>query len=399
MSQEGHSEGDGINSFDPSQVEVKNGYLYLKAKRSEISKNEIDCKNSYFDQRINAENMTNKCPIISGGVESRKNSLTNTFRGFEQAYGRFEVRAKLSKGAGSWPAIWMLAKYPVDTAIPFSSPGTTSCGWPYNGEIDMVETWSNNSNKVYSGYIHGRCDEKLQINKGFSKVHKDVTESFHLYAVEWTPNYIRFLHDNEIVGTIFNKEELDSDKGKREAWIPSDPFFWILNLTIEKGLGNKKKERVDIDNFREQELVIDYVKNYRQCTQSDPLEKCKKIQVKGDVVEKYNTKLSETATGEINLYPNPIFISQSSRVTLRITLHQHCKNVRIHLSTIDGKPLNDTNKILNQNLNSMNAKLDNYFEITLPIDTPAGTYVANSTFQNCGDNNGSGNLAYKFLIL
>ena len=44
-------------------------------------------------------------------------------------YGRFEARAKLPRGRGTWPAIWML---PVRGTY-------ASGGWPDNGEIDIME--------------------------------------------------------------------------------------------------------------------------------------------------------------------------------------------------------------------------------------------------------------------
>src|SRR5690606_27430864 len=46
---------------------------------------------------------------------------------FSFKYGKLEVRAKLSKGKGSWPAIWMM---PQDSKYG---------GWPDSGEIDVME--------------------------------------------------------------------------------------------------------------------------------------------------------------------------------------------------------------------------------------------------------------------
>lgn len=43
-------------------------------------------------------------------------------------YGRFDVRAKLPVGKGTWPAIWMLGE------------NIAEVGWPDCGEIDIMET-------------------------------------------------------------------------------------------------------------------------------------------------------------------------------------------------------------------------------------------------------------------
>ncbi|MGI9173875.1 MAG: glycoside hydrolase family 16 protein, partial [Rhodothermales bacterium] len=47
----------------------------------------------------------------------------------EWTYGRFEARAKLPSGRGTWPAIWMLA---AETTY-------GNAYWPDNGEIDIME--------------------------------------------------------------------------------------------------------------------------------------------------------------------------------------------------------------------------------------------------------------------
>ena len=53
-------------------------------------------------------------------------SLT-TKKKFEFTYGRVEVRAKMPRGKGMWPAIWTLG----------STIGAV--GWPRCGEIDIME--------------------------------------------------------------------------------------------------------------------------------------------------------------------------------------------------------------------------------------------------------------------
>ena len=52
-------------------------------------------------------------------------------------YGRFEIRAQLPTGKGTWPAIWMLA---TDNEYG---------GWPKSGEIDIMEHVGYDQNKVH----------------------------------------------------------------------------------------------------------------------------------------------------------------------------------------------------------------------------------------------------------
>src|SRR5699024_10116570 len=60
-----------------------------------------------------------KRPVTSAALETRGKA--------EWTYGRIEVRAKLPKGRGTWPAIWMLGS------------NIDSVGWPDCGEIDIME--------------------------------------------------------------------------------------------------------------------------------------------------------------------------------------------------------------------------------------------------------------------
>ena len=59
-------------------------------------------------------------------------------------YGRFDIRAKLPKGNGSWPAIWMLGE------------NIASVGWPSCGEIDIMEHVGFDN-----GVIHDQSIQKI----------------------------------------------------------------------------------------------------------------------------------------------------------------------------------------------------------------------------------------------
>ena len=61
-------------------------------------------------------------------------------------YGRIDVRAKLPRGRGTWPAIWML---PVRGEY-------GKGGWPDNGEVDIMEHVGFDPGVVH-GTIHSRA--------------------------------------------------------------------------------------------------------------------------------------------------------------------------------------------------------------------------------------------------
>jgi hypothetical protein len=86
-----------VNKFDASQVKVENGHLILSAEWMG-SESDYDCGREIEDASCPRNvNWTCECPIVSGGLHSRTTDMTT---GFQKAFGRFEVRAKLPGGLG-----------------------------------------------------------------------------------------------------------------------------------------------------------------------------------------------------------------------------------------------------------------------------------------------------------
>ena len=96
-------------------------------------------------------------------------------------YGKFEIKAKLPKGRGSWPAIWMLG----------SNIGTI--GWPDCGEIDIMEHVGYDEGKIH-GSIHTADYNHMKGTQKSGGIEiETATDSFHIYALEWDSTYLRFL--------------------------------------------------------------------------------------------------------------------------------------------------------------------------------------------------------------
>lgn len=157
-------------------------------------------------------------------------------------YGRIEVMAKIPAGKGNWPAIWML---PEENKYG---------GWPRSGEIDIMEHVGYNQGTMY-GTVHTQSFNHMKgTQKGDSIQIADISDTFHLYAVEWYEDRIDFFKDDEKYHTFANTNKNTDD------WPFDHPFYLILNIAIGGDWGGKYGVANDI--FPNQ-MEIDYVRVYQ----------------------------------------------------------------------------------------------------------------------------------------
>lgn len=156
-------------------------------------------------------------------------------------YGRFEVKAKLPTGRGTWPAVWML---PTDWVYG---------GWPRSGEIDIIEHVGYDQNKIHMSVHTQAYNHKIGTQKSSLKTVLGVSEDFHLYRVDWTPYAIRGYVDNV---QLF--EFINDGKGF-ETWPFDQKFHFLLNIAVGGDWGGA--QGVDSGVFP-QSMEVDYVRVY-----------------------------------------------------------------------------------------------------------------------------------------
>lgn len=157
-------------------------------------------------------------------------------------YGRFEIRAKLPSGKGTWPAIWML---PEEWAYG---------GWPESGEIDIMEHVGHEPNRVYAT-VHTEAFNHVEGTQDTDTLSvPDAEEAFHLYALEWTPEKITWSVDGNRYSTFENRH------ATYKEWPFDEPFHLILNIAVGGNWGGS--QGVD-DGIWPQKFVIDYVRVYQ----------------------------------------------------------------------------------------------------------------------------------------
>jgi beta-glucanase (GH16 family) len=177
------------------------------------------------------------------GIRRSYTSARMTTKGrFSQAYGRFEARMKLPLGKGIWPAFWMLGN-DIDRTQ-----------WPGAGEIDVMENIGA-SGKIYST-LHGPGYSGA---KGISApfdlpAGQAINTGFHVYAVEWWPERIRFYFDDTLI-----VERTPKDLPAGTKWVYDHPFFLLLNVAV----GGVWPGYPDATTAFPQRMLVDYVRVYR----------------------------------------------------------------------------------------------------------------------------------------
>ncbi|MCU0104691.1 glycoside hydrolase family 16 protein [Acholeplasma vituli] len=164
-------------------------------------------------------------------------------------YGKIQVNAKVPTGRGSWPAIWMLPTNYIYGA------------WPNSGEIDIMEHVGYDPNRIH-GSIHTQAyNQKINTQKGGSKVVSDATAAFHVYEIEWFPDQILFKIDGV---TYYRYRPLALLAQPKNAHWPFDnPFHLLLNIAVGGDWG--AVQGIDNDSFPWR-MEVDYVRVYQSPT-------------------------------------------------------------------------------------------------------------------------------------
>ncbi len=152
-------------------------------------------------------------PIQGSDLTKRDYRHFTTDGHFEQAYGYFEMEAKLPYGNAVWPAFWL---YNHKSPDPMVRP-----------EIDIMETYPGGGPDfgwgdaklhavTFAATAH-RGDNNMIGTRMFDTGH-DLSTEFHKYAVKWEPDAISFFFDGQPFHTIHASV--------------SDPMFILLSLQM-----------------------------------------------------------------------------------------------------------------------------------------------------------------------
>lgn len=160
----------------------------------------------------------------------------------EFQYGRIEARIKTPFGQGLWPAFWMLGA-DIDAV-----------GWPQTGEIDIMELRGQQPSTML-GTIHGPgYSAGNSISNTFQLFDSRFDTEFHVFAVEWGPDFMDFFVDQRLYGRI-----TPSDLPTGAEWVFDKPFFLLLNVAVGGGFVGSPTEMTRFP----QTMLVDYVRVYQ----------------------------------------------------------------------------------------------------------------------------------------
>ncbi|WOC40410.1 glycoside hydrolase family 16 protein [Polaribacter sp. HL-MS24] len=160
---------------------------------------------------------------------------------YENAYGRYEARIKLPWGQGIWPAFWLLGD------------NSSGAGWPSIGEIDIME-YRGQEPTIVHGSVHGPGYSGGEaITKSFNLLNDRFDTDFHVFGIEWGPEYINYYVDD----VLYNQITPADVSGE---WVfNSNKFYIIMNVAVGGSFaGNPNNETVF-----PQTMLVDYVRVYQ----------------------------------------------------------------------------------------------------------------------------------------
>jgi beta-glucanase (GH16 family) len=199
----GRERNNELQAYVPDAFVVKNGILSVKAEKRAAS--------------------------YAGKERAYTSGMMATYQKFAQRYGRFEIRCRVPKGKGMWPAFWLLPQ---------------PLAWP--PEIDVLEILGHQPQKAYFTH-HFLNDQRQHKSHGGSWIGPDFSADFHDFAVEWSPERIVWFVDGV-------------ERFRSEDSIPRTRMYMLINLAV----GGDWPGAPDAETVFPATFDVDYVRVYEK---------------------------------------------------------------------------------------------------------------------------------------
>lgn len=231
-------QGKELQYYLDNNVSIRNGILSLTARRQ---------PDLYLVKRFVSgqyQETYEYYEYTSGWIQTK--SLVQ--------YGRIEARCRIPYGIKLWPAFWLF--------------GNTN-------EIDIFEFCGDSVNEIKTD-IHLWTEDNHEHDHSKYDSHTQLSDDFHIYALEWDEYKISFMVDGLVFRTIYHYCDMlgrvISDCSHHiggyylvNPLYPTHPQSIILNLAISGSLPDCFCDKGLIDNnIFPASMDIDYVKVYKQ---------------------------------------------------------------------------------------------------------------------------------------
>jgi len=218
------SKHNELQYYLPDEVYLENGWLRLRSR------------------------------VRNFGSQSYTSGRVDTRGKFASTYGRFEIRARLPRGQGLWPAHrlypqnrnWAM-EYFMAEAVANGKERLIPEERPWYSEIDIMEYLGHEPNVLYGTLHYYTFDGQKRSTSGTWKSQTDYSRDFHLYALEWEPDAIRWFIDGNLIHSTTNG-------------IPHAPHYLILNTAV----GGAWPRNPDATTVFPQYHDVDYVRVYQR---------------------------------------------------------------------------------------------------------------------------------------
>jgi hypothetical protein len=222
--------GSAVNTADWTFEQGNNGW-----GNNELQNYTNSTENAFVSQG----NLIIEARRVGSGYSSAR-MITKNKKIFK--FGRIDIRAKLPKGKGIWPALWMLGN------------NIDAVSWPACGEIDILELLGQEPNKIY-GTVHWGANFNSRASKGNSFIlnGSSFDQQFHVYSAIWEQDSIKILVDDQ---QFFQFSK--SDVGAAPYPFNAD-FFFIFNIAV----GGNWPGSPDGTTVFPQRMVVDYVRVFQ----------------------------------------------------------------------------------------------------------------------------------------
>ncbi len=204
--------------LDGDNYQIKNGIIKLIALKKNITSRVVD---HWADDKIIYDGYPNKrfFTYSSGKLETS----------IEFLYGYFEIKCKIPKGKGLWPAFWLIATNTSDYK-----------------EIDIFEFHCDEPNVLHmtNHYLDGNGEKRIKAKhiKG-----PDFSKNFHTIGIEWDSRKIVWYFDNMRIFT-----------SRKE--IPHVGLRMIVNLAV----GGEWPGHPNNDTQFPAALEVDYIRVFQK---------------------------------------------------------------------------------------------------------------------------------------